>query len=260
MAATITLTTAARNAAADAIVGQMGTAAVLTIATAAFASTLATIALSNPAYGASSGGVATMSGTPLQDTSADNTGTAAVWRIRTSGAQTVLSGTLATTATGADITLDDVARNAAVNAIVDLIDVGGAGDIQFTTSGDTTFASVLITIPTAATAFGSAASGAAALAGPISGAATAAGTAALFRFRNHAGTEVFRGTVGTAGEDINFSAGNVFGVGATITLTSYTFNMAATSAASVGLIVINNLSITAGEVVEITSGSFTQPA
>ncbi len=134
MAATITLTTAARNAAADAIVGQMGTAAVLTIATTAFASTLATIALSNPAYGASSGGVATMSGTPLQDTSADNTGTAAVWRIRTSGAQTVLSGTLATTATGADITLDDVARNAAVNAIVDLIDVGGAGDIQFTTS------------------------------------------------------------------------------------------------------------------------------
>src|SRR5688572_20642676 len=142
----ITLATATRTAVCDAIVDLADAgagAATIQIATAAFASILATITCSDPAYGAAASGVAALSGTPLQDTSADAGGTAAVWRLRDSNNVVVFDGPVATSG-GGDINLSNNARDAALTAIRTLM--AGACDVQFTTSGDTGFASVLATI------------------------------------------------------------------------------------------------------------------
>lgn len=234
-------------------------AATIQIATAAFASILATITCADPAYGAASSGVATLLSTPLQDTSADNTGTADVWRLRDSNNVVVFDGPVATSS-GGDINLSNNARNAALQAIRTLL--AGVGDIQITTAGDTGFAAVLATLPLNSGGFAAPSAGSMAmLVSPApTAAAGAAGTAGLFRFRTSGGAEVFRGTVGTSGADLNFAAGVVFGIGATITVSSYTLTMLATIASSQGAIVIANLSIVSGEVVEITSGNFDQPA
>lgn len=256
----ITLTTAARNAACNAIVDLLDVSGPgnLQIGTTAFASILSTITLANPAFGNASTGVATLLSTPLQDTSADNSGTAAVWRMRTSGGTAVISGTTNTTDNGADITLDVSAQNAELDAIDTLIGTGG--DLQITTAGDTGFATPLITINLGNPAFGAASGGSMSMTGTPSGNATAAGTAALFRIRDTADAEVLRGSVGTSGSDINFN--NVtFGVGSTITLTSYQLQLPSTSASSSAVLVFaGGLAFTAGETIEVTSFTFNQPA
>jgi len=75
------------------------------------ASVLAEIVLGATA-GTVSGGVLTFSGFPRSDASADNTGTAAAARIRTSGATDVVTG-LTVGTSGADIILDTVSITAA---------------------------------------------------------------------------------------------------------------------------------------------------
>lgn len=253
-----TITAAAQDAACNAIVDLLDVSGPgnIQIATTAFASILATITLANPAYSASSSGVATLLGTPLQDTSADNTGTAAVWRARQSGGTNVFSGNAAASADGSDITLDTIARNAGINAITALI--GASGHIQFAV--DATFASILATLPLNATGFAAASAGAAAMnTSPApTAAASASGTCTAFRFRTSGNTEVWRGTVGTAGADINFDT-NIFALGVPVTLSSYSFTLAATIASSIGVMVLNTLSIVSAGLVQITSGSFTQP-
>lgn len=258
---TITHATLTRTAMCDAIVDLLDVSGPgnIQVATTAFASILATITLANPAFGAAASGVATLLGTPLQDTSADNTGTAAVWRMRTSGATAVLSGTTTTSATGADITLDVSAQNAALNAINTRI--GTSGKIQFTTAGDTTFATPLATLTFNATAFATASAGAMVM--NVSPAPTAAagasGTATLFRFTQSDGTtEVLRGSVGTSGADINFDT-NVIASGVPVTLSSHTQSLPTTDAGSIGVMIFNTLSIVSAGLVQITSGSFTQP-
>lgn len=255
----ITIQTPGQNAACDAIVDLLDVSGPgnIQIATTAFASILATITLANPAFGAAAAGVATLQGTPLQDTSADNTGTAAVWRARTSGGTAILQGNAATTGDGSDITLDTSALNAAVNAVTALI--GASGHIQFAV--DSSFGSILATLPLNATAFASASGGSAAMnTSPAPTAnASASGTCTAFRFRTSGNTEVFRGTVGTSGQDINFDT-NIFASGVPVTLNSFSFSMAATAAASIGVMVLNTLNIVSGGLVQITSGSFTQPA
>jgi hypothetical protein len=256
----IILATIGRNAACDAIVDLLDVSGPgnLQVGTSGFASILATITLSATAFGSASTGAATLAGTPLQDAAADNSGTAAVWRMRTSGGTAILSGTTATTDDGGDITLDVSARNAALDAIDALIGTGG--DLQITTAGDTNFVSPLITLSLGNPAFGAASSGSMTITGSPSGNATAAGTAALFRIRNTADAEVFRGTVGTSGSDINFN-NTTFGVGSTITITGFQYQMAATSAGSSAVLVFaGGLAFTAGETVEVSSFTFTQPA
>lgn len=257
----VTITTASQNAACDAIVDLLDVSGPgnIQIATTAFASILATITLANPAFGSASAGAAALLGTPLQDTSADNTGTAAVWRARTSGGTAILQGNTSLTADGSDITLDVSARNAAINAVTALI--GASGKVQFTTAGDTTFASPLATLTLNATAFAAASGGSAAMntsPAPTANAGSS-GTATLFRFTTSGGTEVFRGSVGTSGQDINFDT-NIFASGVPVTLSSFSFSMAATLAASIGVMILNTLSIVSAGLVQITSGSFTQPA
>lgn len=101
------------------------------------------------------------------------------------------------------ITLATAAKNAACDAIVDLLDVGGAGSLQIGTAG---FASVLATLAFSNPAFGAAAAGTAtanAIADDIN---TSSGTAAAFRARDHAGNTIFSGSVGVAAADILFSS------------------------------------------------------
>lgn len=104
----LTLATSARNAACDAIVDLIDAGAgagTLKIYTASFATLLGTLTFSDPAFGAASTGTATASSI-TSDTSADATGTAAVFRIADSNAATVFEGTVSTA--GADINFDSI--------------------------------------------------------------------------------------------------------------------------------------------------------
>ena len=82
----------------------------LEIGTAAMATVLATITLGDPS-GTISGGVLTLSGFPRSDTSADNTGTAAAARIRTSADADVVTG-LTVGLSGSNINLDSLSITA----------------------------------------------------------------------------------------------------------------------------------------------------
>ena len=119
-----------------------------------------------------------------------------------------------------DITL---ARNGLADLVVDQLN---NGHIVFTLADGST---EVATIDLAATAFGAAASGTATLLGvPLSdGSATGnASPVAKFLAQSSAPAEVFRGSVGTSGEDINLSSLTV-GNGDTVTLSSFTYSASA---------------------------------
>lgn len=105
----LTHTTAVRNALADLIDDQVnagtppGTFVLQTSADAI----LATITLGNPAFGAAASGVITLAGTPLEDTSADATGTAAKFRFRNQAGTEIFQGTVTATGGGGDIEIDN---------------------------------------------------------------------------------------------------------------------------------------------------------
>ena len=92
------------------VVTAIGTTGVLEIGTTGMATVLATIPLANPA-GTVASGVLTFS-TPVSDTSADASGTAAEARIRTaSGGTDVITG-LTVSTSGANINLSSVSISA----------------------------------------------------------------------------------------------------------------------------------------------------
>ena len=103
----------------------------------------------------------------------------------------------------ADLGLETVARDAACNAIVDLID-GGTGDAQgdlvILTSGD----AVLATINLAATAFGASSAGVATLENVAENTASGDGTAAKCKFQDLANASIITGDVSVTG-----GAGNI---------------------------------------------------
>jgi hypothetical protein len=124
------------------------------------------------------------------------------------------------------VTLTTTARNAACDAIVDLIDGGSGdatGDIAFSTSAPAT----LCVNNMAATAFGSASTGVATAGTIAQGTVSTGGTIALALFRNKANTEIFRCAVGTSGSDINLSSVTV-STNDTIDVSSLTFTVPAT--------------------------------
>lgn len=108
----VTYTTAVKNARLDAVTTAIGTTGVLEIGTAGMATVLATINLGNPAAAAASGAVLTLSGFPRSDALADNTGTAAAARIRTSSGGTDIITGLTVALSAADIILDSVSITA----------------------------------------------------------------------------------------------------------------------------------------------------
>ncbi len=104
--------------------------------------------------------------------------------------------------------LTTAAANAACDAIVDLVDVGGAGYVEIWTAS---FVTKLATLTMSNPAFGSAVAGVAtanAIANDVS--ADNTGTAAVFKIFGGGGTECWRGTVGVTGADMNFAAGVAF--------------------------------------------------
>ena len=133
------------------------------------------------------------------------------------------------------VRLPAASRNAACDAVVDLVDVGGAGTIEVrsgaqpASAGDAATGTLLATFTLAATAFGAAAAGVATLAGtPRSTTGVAAGTAGWARMRSGAGSTVadFSVTATGGGGDITMNTTTV-SVGLALDLTSGTVTMPA---------------------------------
>ena len=112
------------------------------------------------------------------------------------------------------------------DAIADAVDAtinggGGAGYLEFQTSGDAEVA----TITFEATAFGASNTGVITMAGaPKSDTNANAGTMAKFKIYDNGapGTLLITGTVGSGTGDIDFPGGLLIGAGDTVTLTSFT--------------------------------------
>ena len=118
---TIQLSEAVRNAKLDAIETAVGTDPVLKIRTGAqpancaaadSGTVLATLALPTDWLAAAASGAKAKSGT-WSDTSADDTGTAAHFRLYTSGGTCVMQGSITATGGGGDMTLDNTSIAAA---------------------------------------------------------------------------------------------------------------------------------------------------
>ena len=112
----VTYTTAVKNARMTAVRDQMdggGAASRLEICSASYAAVLATITLGYPGIttGTVASGVLTLAGFPRSDSSADNTGTAAVARIRDSAGTDIITG-LTVGTSGSDINLDSISITA----------------------------------------------------------------------------------------------------------------------------------------------------
>jgi hypothetical protein len=125
------------------------------------------------------------------------------------------------------ITLSTPARNAACDAIVDLVDGGTGdanGDLVFMTSGD----SEVATLALAAPAFGASSTGTATANTIADDASATGGTTALFKIQNKSNSEIFRGTVTATGGggDIEMSS-VVVGATDTVSVSSLTATMPA---------------------------------
>jgi hypothetical protein len=120
-------------------------------------------------------------------------------------------------------TLETAARNAACDAIVDLIDAGsGAGTLVFETSGDVEVATLTFSDP----AFGSAATGTATASAITSDTDAAGGTIAQASAYDSDSNKVIEFTCGTSGADINLSSLSIT-AGDTVSCSSLTITVPA---------------------------------
>ena len=110
-------------------------------------------------------------------------------------------------------------RNTLAEAIATAVDAGaGAGQVVIMTSGDVEVATLAMSDP----AFGAAASGSITANAISDDTSATGGTAALFKVTDSAGTEVYRGTVGTSGADLNLSSLSI-GAGDTVSISSLVY-------------------------------------
>jgi hypothetical protein len=120
-------------------------------------------------------------------------------------------------------TLATAGRNAACNAVVDLIDAGsGAGSLVFRTSGDVEVATLTFSDP----AFGNAATGVATASAITSDTSATGGTTTKATLQDSDSNIVITATVGTSGSDINLSS-TVIGATDTVAVSSLTVTMPA---------------------------------
>ena len=118
------------------------------------------------------------------------------------------------------LTRSAAARNAAANAVVDLLDVNAPGKLIIMTAADVVLSEHALSNP----AFGAAAAGVA-TAGAIGDdtAANATGTAALYKVEDGNALEVWRGSVGLTGEALNLnSLSTVAGTTVSVSALTYT--------------------------------------
>lgn len=118
----IQLSTGLRNARLDQIETTIGASAIVRLrsgappascAAADSGTALASFSLAADWAAAASGGAKSFSGTPIQDSSADNTGTAGHFRVYASDGTTChLQGTVTATGGGGDMEIDNTAINA----------------------------------------------------------------------------------------------------------------------------------------------------
>jgi len=121
------------------------------------------------------------------------------------------------------ITMTTAARNAAADAVVDLVDAGaGAGTIEYQTAGSAVVATLTMSDP----AFGAAAAGVATASAITDDTSAAGGTVTKAVIKDSDGTEVFTCTVGTSATDIIVDNA-VIGAGVTVSLTSFTYTQPA---------------------------------
>lgn len=126
------------------------------------------------------------------------------------------------------VTLTTAARNAAADAVVDLLDGGAgdaSGDIAFATAADLVVCICAMSNP----AFGAANTGVATASAISQGTVAGSGNPSTITkafFRNRANTEIFRCAVGTSGSDINLSSVSV-NDDDTIDITSLTYTQPA---------------------------------
>ena len=129
-----------------------------------------------------------------------------------------------------ELKITNSAASAAADAVVDLIDVGGAGKLRIydgtkPATADTAITSQvkLAELTFSATAFGAASNGVATANSITADAsADASGTATWFRVVSGGGTTIFDGTVGTSGADINLDSTSIT-VGQQVSVTALTY-------------------------------------
>jgi hypothetical protein len=122
-------------------------------------------------------------------------------------------------------TLPDNTRNAAINAMVDLVDQGTtnpSGQLVVETAGAAEIATCAMSNP----AFGDGASGTATAAAITPDTNANAGTIGNVAMQDRDGNDVMEFTVGTSGADINFSSLTV-NSGDTVSFTSLTITQPA---------------------------------
>jgi hypothetical protein len=132
--------------------------------------------------------------------------------------------------------ISDAARNAMVDALVDLLDAGsGAATLAFRTGtapaslGTAETGTLLATCTFSDPAFGSSASGTATANAITSDTnVDASGTPGYFRAKDSDGTAVFQGSVGLSASDINFDS-VTWVAGGTVSVTSLTVTQPAGS-------------------------------
>ncbi len=107
-------------------------------------------------------------------------------------------------------------RNALADLVVDQLD---SGNLVIMTAGDVEVA----TCPLASPAFGDAVAGTATADAIDEDASATGGEAALFKFETSGNAEVFRGSVGTSGEDLNLSSLSI-SAGDTVQISSFTYS------------------------------------
>lgn len=120
-------------------------------------------------------------------------------------------------------TLSTAGRDAACNAVVDLLDAGSPpGNLVFRTSGDVEVA----TLPFSNPAFGNSSTGTATAGSITSDTSATGGTTTKATLENAAGTAVLTVTVGTSGSEINLSS-TAIGAGDTVSMSALTVTMPA---------------------------------
>lgn len=115
-------------------------------------------------------------------------------------------------------TLSTAGRNAACDAVVDLLDAGAAaGTLVFRTSGDVEVATLTFSDP----AFGAASTGVATASAITSDTSATGGTTTKATLQDSDANIVITATVGTSGSDINLSS-TAIGASDTVSVSSLT--------------------------------------